>query len=171
MKYSDLNIKLNIETKDIEFNGKNIKIKQYLSAESKLDIINAALDNSEINGVYNDFMVNIFANVYIVFYYTDLEFTLGEKEDVSKIYDELASSGLLKMILNSIPKSEIDCIAENIVNFEQQRLKNNLSIVSVLKGFMNFDVEDIEKVTNLLETFDQDKYKQVVDLAKYSGMR
>lgn len=171
MKYSDLNIKLNTETKDIEFNGKTIKIKQYLSAESKLDIINAALDNSEINGVYNDFMVNIFANVYIVFYYTDLEFTLGEKEDVSKIYDELASSGLLKMIFNSIPKSEIDCIAENIVNFEQQRLKNNLSIVSVLKGFMNFDVEDIEKVTNLLETFDQDKYKQVVDLAKYSGMR
>ena len=108
MNYSDLNLKINTDTKCISIlPGQDINILQYAPIEDKNSIIQMAIQNSEENGVYNLLKLDMYWQMYIVFIYTDIIFTDEEKADIVKIYDELVSNGILNAILYNINQDEI----------------------------------------------------------------
>lgn len=155
LKYSDLNIEMNKDIKLIEWNGKNIEVKQYLPVEKKLQMISEILLNAseseDTNSFKNDIKINLFIVLALIQNYTNVQFTALEKKEFCKLYDEIYSSGLCDCIINAIPKQEYDLIikgvygcAEAIYNYKNSFM-GVLETVSSDYSQLDMSVEDLQK--------------------------
>lgn len=106
-----LNKNNNVEI--IEFNNQKIEVKQYLPIEDKMNLISDILNHSvDQNGFYNPCRLHIYQIVNIIMAYTNISFTDKQKEDIYKLYDLFAGSGLATTIIKAIPANEYEFILQ-----------------------------------------------------------
>ena len=75
VKFSDLRIEIPCEYKKITFNDAEINVAQYISQKDMYDIIMITLENAqESNGLYNDFLLDAYLGLNLVYLCTDIEF-------------------------------------------------------------------------------------------------
>ena len=102
-----LGLKVNQETKAIDFNEQTIEVKQYLPINDKLELISNVINAShDDNNFANPVKVSVFTTLEIMYAYTNINFTDKQKEDPTKLYDMLMSSGLVTAVINAIPEPE-----------------------------------------------------------------
>ena len=65
------------------------------------------LQKSLENGAYNEFKLNLYFELNLVYMYTNISFTDKQKEDPAKLYDLLYSTGIVKTILDNIPENRL----------------------------------------------------------------
>ena len=115
-----LGLKINQEIKTIEFNEQIIEVKQYLPVNNKLELISNVINLAhDENNFSNPVKVNVFTTLEIMYAYTNINFTEKQKEDPTKLYDMLISSGLICEVINAIPEveyHEIICGVEDSIN-------------------------------------------------------
>lgn len=166
MNYSDLNLKINTDTKCISIlPGQDINILQYAPIEDKNSIIQMAIQNSEENGVYNLLKLDMYWQMYIVFTYTDIAFTDEEKADIVKIYDEFVSNGIMDAILNNINQDEILYIKNKIKDTLEAKIKYRNTIASVLNSFVENLPVNAEAAKNIIDKFDPESFQKVLKFA------
>lgn len=108
-----LGLNKNINVKIINFNNQKIEVKQYLPVEEKLNLISDITNSSvDENSFYNPGRLHIYQIVNIVMTYTNISFTDKQKEDIYKLYDLFAGSGLATAIINAIPADEYEFILQ-----------------------------------------------------------
>lgn len=171
MNYSDLKVKKNNEQKEIVWNDNTIKVKQYLPIIYKLEIITNAVQEGFSADVYISKAVEAIANVFTVFYYTDLEFTQEEKNNLFILYDEMYSSGLLDTIFAAIPKEELEEIYEGVYTFQRAKEETRLSISATIRELIETLPQNFEEIGKMVENFDPEQYQKVLDFAKATGQR
>jgi len=91
----------------------------------------------------NPVKVEIFANLEIVYNYTNINFTDKQKEDPAKLYDLLESNGLLNSIVELIPEEEYSFLIKSI----DESIKSIYNYVNSLRGILesvNEDYKDLE---------------------------
>lgn len=170
--FTKLGLKLQNEIKTIEFNQQFIEIKQYLSIQDKLQIITNVMNYSmdSVNGFINPIKVKVYMIVEIIQYYTNINFTEKQKENIVKLYDLIIESGLMDQIFNEIPNEEIEEIKKGVNDSVQayDRYRHSamgvVELLSTQYNELDFDVESIkDKLTNpeILST--------VKELAAFSG--
>ena len=102
-----LGLKVNQDIKNIEFNEQIIEVKQYLPVNDKLELISNVINSShDENNFSNPVKVSVFTMLEIMYAYTNINFTEKQKEDSTKLYDMLISSGLVAEVINAIPEAE-----------------------------------------------------------------
>lgn len=107
ISFAKLGLKTNQDIKTIKFNDLEIEVKQYLPVNEKLELISNVINlSADENNFANPVKISIFTTLEIVEAYTNINFTEKQKEDPSKLYDILISSGLTKEIINAIPEEE-----------------------------------------------------------------
>ena len=107
VSFSKLGLKVNQDIKNIIFNNQNIEIKQYLPVNEKLELISNVINASyDDNNFANPVKISIFTTLEIIYAYTNINFTDKQKEDPTKLYDMLVSSGLVAAVVNAIPEAE-----------------------------------------------------------------
>ena len=95
-----LGLKVNQEIKTIEFNEQTIEVKQYLPINDKLELISNVINSAhDENNFANPVKVSVFTTLEIMYAYTNINFTDKQKEDPTKLYDMLISSGLVSKLL------------------------------------------------------------------------
>ena len=110
-----LGLTKNTQVEKVEFNGQIIEVKQYLPVEDKLNLISDIINSSvDTNNFYNPCRLHIYQIVNIVMAYTNISFTEKQKEDVYKLYDLIAGSGLAAAVINAIPADEYEFILQGI---------------------------------------------------------
>ena len=98
-----LGLTKNTEIEKVEWNGEEIEVKQYLPIENKLNMIGDILNSSvDGNGFYNPGRIYIYTIMNMLYYYTNINFTEKQKEDLFKTYDLVAGSGLSAVIFAAI---------------------------------------------------------------------
>lgn len=113
--FSKLGLKVNNDIQTITFNGYDIEVNRYLPFNEKTTIVSNIINYSvDDNGFYNPMKVKLFMTLEIVYAYTNLTFTTKMKEDPSKLYDLLVSSGLYAQIIQAIDVSDWEIIQENV---------------------------------------------------------
>lgn len=162
-----LGLKVNQDIKNIEFNEQTIEVKQYLPVNEKLtlisNVINAAHDD---NNFANPVKVSIFTTLEIIYAYTNINFTDKQKEDPSKLYDMLISSGLVAVVANTIPEAEyheILCgVSDSIdaVYAYRNSVMGILDMVSQDYSALEFDATNIQKT--LSDPNNMDLLKQIL---------
>ena len=120
MKYSDLNLKLNKETVIVKINDKvEVEVLQYLPIEDKIDLIQIALQRSLENGIYNPLKLDMYFNLYIVYMYSNFEFTDEEKADEFKLYNELQSNDIIIHVIAGMADGEYDCLLDYLKTMQE----------------------------------------------------
>ncbi len=154
--FSKLKCKINDTEVPIQIGEETVIVKQYLPIQDKLQLIGRVVElaHEEDYNFSNPVKVNVFRNLEILFAYTNISFTDKQKEDLPKLYDMLASSGILKTIIGYIPEEEIKTvengIAETIEAFYKYQ-NSVLGLLDTIKTDYNDLGLDIEALTNNLQ--------------------
>ena len=105
--FTKLGLKKVEDTKNITICEQMIEVKQYLPISDKINIITNVIENSaDDNNFANPVKVEVFANLEIMYAYTNISFTDKQKEDPTKLYDLLEENGIIAEVIAAIPENE-----------------------------------------------------------------
>ena len=106
VSYANMKLKVNTSVKTFDFCGQKIEVLQYLPAQDKYDLLMVTLQKSLENGVYNEFKLNLYFELNLVYMYTNISFTEKQREDEFKLYDTLKSNGFYEQFFKVINEDE-----------------------------------------------------------------
>ena len=105
--FTKLGLKKKEEIKNITINDQVIEVKQYLPISDKINIITNVIEKSaDDNNFANPVKVEVFANLEIIYAYTNISFTDKQKENPTKLYDLLEENGIIAEVIAAIPENE-----------------------------------------------------------------
>lgn len=144
--FAEMNLNLNSNNKKFNYFDQEIEVKQYLPIQDKLQLISSVVNlSSDDNGFINPVKVNTFMELYLVYYYTNIEFNEEEKDNFIQTYDLLSQSALLKNVLLNIPEDELEMIEEGVYNTISELYAYKNSVMGILENisadYSNLDLE------------------------------
>lgn len=142
--FTKLGLKTNKEVKTLMFADQEIEIKQYLTINEKLDMINHIINNSADDmKFYNVAKLNIFMVLETIYNYTNISFTDKQKEDVTKLYDIVVSSGFYEAVVELIPEEELEWIEDTVFDTVESIYQYQNSIMGILEN-VSQDYSELE---------------------------
>ena len=165
IKYSDLNLSVNNTVKEVSFKDVKFNVLKYLPHDKKYDMVMVALQNSEENDSYNPIKLDMFFNLYLVYLYTDIDFTSEEKESPDIIYDCIKSSGLLDVVIDNIPEEEYNELFSYLTTMVEEKKELSKTLSGAISKLINELPEKAQEAKNIIDTFDQEKFENVVNFA------
>lgn len=170
MKFKDMDLKLNKNLKVIKINGKDVAVKQYLPAEDKNSILENAMQQADQGTILNTFALDAFFHVYLIIKYTDIEFGVNELSEPLLLYDILESNGIIDAVVAAIPEDEYNSLKEYLLEMVNNYLTYRNSARALVEQLSFFAPASAEKLKEVVDNFDVDKLKQVVQIADKTGM-
>ena len=151
VSFSKLGLKVNQDIKTIIFNNQSIEVKQYLPINEKLELISNVINAShDDNNFANPVKISIFTTLEIMYAYTNINFTDKQKEDPTKLYDMLVSSGLIAAVVNAIPEAEYNevlCGVSDSIDAIYTYRNSVMGILDVVQNDydgLNLDAQNIQ---------------------------
>ena len=166
LTFTKLNLKKKEDIKEINFNDNIIEVKQYLSIQDKLDLIDITLQKAKEDRLYNPLKIDMYFHLNLIYLYTNITFTDKQREDEIKLYDILESNGLIDMIVAVIPEKEYDELLNKINEKIENELKYNTTAAAIISKIIDDLPENAAAAQKIVNTFDKDKYQAVVDFAR-----
>ena len=156
--FAKLKLKTDTSIKTINFNDIEIEVKQYLPINETISLIENIINNSATElKFYSPALVHLFYALEIIYNYTNISFTDKQKEEPTKLYDTIVSSGLWNAIEEAIPEDELDFICEalddtiNSVYKYQNSVMGILDTISQDYSTLSLDASEIQKKLNSAE--------------------
>lgn len=162
--FTNLKLKPNTTVKTIEG---GIEVLQYLPIEDKKAIIDMALQNSLCNdGTYDETMLEMYKDLYMIYSYTNISFTDKQKEDEFKTYNLLKGNGMIARIMDAIPDNEKFFIEEKLYTMTRIKMEYGNTMASIVRSFINDMPANAEQAGEIIKNFDPAMFQQVVEFAK-----
>lgn len=138
LAFTKLGLKVNDEVKTIEFNEQAIEVKQYLPVNEKLEVIAEVLNNSaDDNNFANPVKVDVYTAIAVLETYTNISFTEKQKENVTKLYDAVVSTGFYNSVIEAIPCEEINSLIIAIGDTIDAFYHYRNSVMGILENISN----------------------------------
>ena len=139
--------------KKVNLNGYDIEIKQYLPLEDKINLIEAVIVQSGNGqeGFFNIVKLETYYRIEMIKFYTNIQFSEEELENISKLYDELILGEIWDNITVHIPKEEQEYIWSNILNLAKETTEYHHSALGIFEIIsnnyqdLNFELKDIQE--------------------------
>ena len=152
VSFAKLGLVKNQEVKNVEWGEYSIEVKQYLPINEKLNLISNIINSAhDENNYSNPVKVDVYTALEIMYAYTNINFTDKQKEDVTKLYDLIVSSGLYAKILEAIPGNEhcnlLNAIKKSIdaIYAYQNSVMGILDTISTDYSNLDLDASEIQK--------------------------
>ena len=152
VSFTKLGLTKNQEVKNVEWGEYTIEVKQYLPINEKLNLISNVINSAhDENNYSNPVKVDVYTALEIMYAYTNINFTDKQKEDVTKLYDLIVSSGLYTKVLETIPGNEYcnlrDVIKKSIdaIYAYQNSVMGILDTITSDYSNLNLDASEIQK--------------------------
>lgn len=153
-----------------EMNG--YKIKKYIPFQEKLELVDMVLQESDYEGIFEYGLQKMLTELYMVFYYTDIEFSIEDKTvNRSETYDVLKTSGILDEILDTIPKEEYILITQMVRTDTRRKENTRQSLGGIISAVINDLPKQAEAVGKIIDEFDEEKFEMIKKLAIGAGDR
>ena len=123
------------------------------------------MQQSEEDGIYNEGLLTAYFYTYIVMFYSDLEFTNEQKQDILSLYDILETNAVISKVCDAIPKVEFDDLVELLQDQKENNVGYKRSTAYLVGQFINTLPEQMNQVAEIINNFDPSKYQAVVDFA------
>lgn len=171
MKVSYANMKLKVDTsvKTFDFCGQKIEVLQYLPAQDKYDLLMITLQESLENNVYNEFKLNLFFELNLVYMYTNISFTEKQREDEFKLYDNLKSNGFFELFFQALNEDEYNQLFAQLNTMKEENTKSRLSIVTIANKLISDLPANAEAAAKIVDSFNPEQFKAVIDFARYAN--
>ena len=170
MQFSDIQNKI-IEPKVIELLGEKVEVKQYLPMQDKMNILEMVIQTADAGTILNTLVLDAVFEMYLIFKYTNIEFTEEEKNNILETYDKLEINDMITPIISNIPEIEYKLLRDNLLVMIDDYKTYRNSAKAVLDTLSIFAPDMAEKLNNQLDNMDTDKLQNVVELAQATGFR
>ena len=164
--YASLKLKTDTSVKEIEFNGSKIEVLQYLPIDDKYSLVNITLQKSKDGSIYHPLKKDMYFHLNLVYLYTNLSFTDKQREDESKLYDTLQSSGLLNLILENIPEEEYEILYSFIEEYERDILNYQNTIAGIVANLIESLPARAEEMQKIVDNFNPENFQEVLNFAR-----
>ena len=170
VSYTNMKLKVNTEVNTFEFAGQKIDVLKYLPAKDKYDLLMITLQEATEQGdAYNDFLISMHFELNLVYMYTNISFTEKQREDEFKLYDTLKSNGFFELFLQTINEDEYNELFAQLEAIKEASFRNRLSVSSVINQLINDLPANAEAAAKIVDNFNPNQYKAVVDFARYAN--
>ncbi len=150
--YTKLGLKVNQEVKSFLYNENEVEVKQYLPMEEKVNFIEFVLNNAAVDmKFYNPARVEAYFAVGVVLFYTNVNCTDKQKENIAKLYDSFVSTGFYKEIITRIDEDELNSLLDMVEETIHSVYSYNNSVLGLLDTIasdysnLNLDATEIQK--------------------------
>lgn len=131
--FAKMGLKAKNDTKIVIIGEQEIEVKQYLPIQKRLELISKVANNSaDANNFANPVKVEVFFDLEVMYYYTNITFTEKQKEDFIKTYDLLKENGIFDIIIDNIPEGEYDSLWADTWSCISEIYKYQNSILGLL---------------------------------------
>ena len=146
--------------------GKNcdINVLTYLPVSDKNDLIAISLQKAEQDGIYNELLLDVYFHLNIIYLYTDIEFTDEDREDELELYDILETNGIIDEVVK-ILGDEYKDLRDLLDDMKFNHLNYDNTAAAVLRRIITDLPKNAATAKEIVDSFDQGKYQQVVDFA------
>lgn len=166
VSFTNLKIKTKTDVKTFKIGETEVEVLQYLPIKDKYDLIMSALQGAEEDGYYNALKVDMLFHLYIVYLYTNITFTDKQKEDETKLYDILASNGVINSVIENMDENEYTYLVNYIDTIQNDKVEYNISNKAVMDKLIDDLPKNAEAAMQIVNSFDKEKYAEVVSFAK-----
>ena len=137
--FTKLGLTKNQEIKVLNWNDQDIEIKQYLSVKDKMELVSNVLNYSHDgeSNFANPIRLDVYTTLEILYFYTNINFTDKQKEDVLKLYDLVIGSGLYEKIIDLIPTEEYYDLLNTIQESIEAVYAYQNSVMGILDNVVN----------------------------------
>lgn len=159
------------EPNKIQINGSEIEVLSYLPIDDKASFItavmNAAIDE---NGIFSPVRVQIYTDLNLIRYYTNLNLTDKMYDEPSKTYDLLYINNIITSVKNTIPEAEYTFLINSLNACIDDVRRYNSSAMGVMKQIAT-DYKDTNlDVTQMFEKLgDPEQFALVRDVLNKLG--
>lgn len=167
VSFTKLGLKKNEDVGILHINKQDIEVKQYLPINEKLELISSVINSAaDENNFSNPVKENVFLTLEILYHYTNINFTDKQKEDPVKLYDLVASSGLVNKVTDLIPEEELDEVINGVAQSVKAIYTYRNSVLGILesisKDYSNLDLDATEIQQKLADPDNMALLKQVL---------
>jgi hypothetical protein len=166
VSYANMKLKMNESVKEVQLGETKIEVKQYLPVEEKYSFLNIVLQNSLENDIYHPVKVDMYFHLYLVYLYTNINFTDKQKEDESKLFDVLLTNGIIEGIITTMPKAEYDVLVSLLNQMIEKNEKYKTTFAGVASKFINDLPAQADAAMKIVEKFDPNKFQEVIAFAQ-----
>lgn len=148
--FAKMGLKAKNDTKIVIIGEQEIEVKQYLPIQKRLELISKVANNSaDANNFANPVKIEVFFDLEVMYYYTNITFTEKQKEDFIKTYDLLKENGIFDIIIDNIPEGEYESLWTDAWSCISEIYKYKNSIL----GIMDTIKTDYNEVGSDLDEF------------------
>ena len=166
ISYANMKLKMNESIKEVQIGETKIEVKQYLPVEEKYSFLNIVLQNSLENDIYNPIKVDMYFHLYLVYLYTNINFTDKQKEDESKLFDVLLTNGIIEGVITTIPEAEYNMLVNLLNQMIEKNEKYKTTFAGVVGKFINDLPAQADAAMKIVENFDPNKFQEVIAFAQ-----
>ena len=169
VSYANMKLKINTDVNTFEFCGQTIEVLKYLPAQDKYDLLMITLQEALEDNIYNEFKLNLYFELNLVYMYTNISFTERQKEDELKLYDNLKSNGFFDLFFKAMDEDEYNELFSQLNTMRKNNEINKRSIGAVINNLIDNLPENAKFAADIVDNFNPDKMKAVVDFARYAN--
>ena len=164
--YSSLKLKTQEEIKTFKVEDKEVEVKQYLSINDKIDLIDITLQKSKENRIYNPIKIDMFFHLHLVYLYTNITFTDKQREDEYKLYDTLHSNGIINNVLENIPEIEYETLFELMQERIEIEMEYNTTAAAMIENILDQLPRSANTAAEIMNSIDLSSMDSVISFAK-----
>ena len=169
VSYANMKLKTNTAVNTFEFCGQKIEVLKYLPAADKYDLLMITLQKSLEGNIYNEFKLNLFFELNLVYMYTNISFTEKQREDEFKLYDTLRSNGFFELFYEALDDKEYEELFDQIAELKATMERSKGSVAGVIANIIEDLPANAEAAAKIVENFDPSQFQAVVDFARYAN--
>ena len=167
VSYANMKLKVDTSTNKVDLdNGVSIEVLKYLPIEEKYNLIEITLQRAYENGIYHPVKLDMYFALNLVYLYSNISFTDKQREDEIKLFDTLQSNGIIDKIIDAIEDDEYNTVYTMLVDTEDKYISYRKTLSGALNDFSNVLVENADKLKDVVDSFDKEKFQNVIDFAK-----
>lgn len=152
--------------KTITLNEKTIQVKSYLPISDKMDVVQITIQKAD-NGRYIDQLaLDMFFELNLVYSYSNIEVTQEDRDDQFALYDRWTQDGTINTVISAIPDEEYNKLSEAIDETVEDLMRYRGTAAAVVNSFIQDLPRNAEIAKEIVDSFDPEKYKEVVEFAK-----
>jgi hypothetical protein len=108
----------------------------------------------------------MFFHLNLVYAYTNIVFSDEDREDEAELFDKLVGSGFMEEFLKNFDDKVYEEMAQDIDTIAQADVEYRKSFSSIVAKFIEDLPANAEKMKEIVDSFDPEKYQAVIDFAQ-----
>ena len=140
--------------------------REYLGRSELYDLIQSVVNDSFVDGIYNQFLVETLFHVRFYLLCSDEVFTEEELSDSFALYDKLVKENKLDKITGHGQYRTTAVSIDQIISANEKRNNSLSHAFKTMQEAVKTMEEDTDKLKQDIQDFDFDKIQEVVNFKK-----